>query len=94
MSNIKKSTKIAEKAFRCNNPAASDCHDSLIFLLTFPRNFKLYTQFYRIKGGGGWGRTPTDNFLTLNIYRWKGHLTANRIHFKYLKSILISRFYK
>ena len=27
------------------------------------------------------------------IYRWKGNLTANRIHFKYLKNILISRFY-
>ena len=28
------------------------------------------------------------------IYRWKGNLTANRIHFKYLKNILISRFYE
>ena len=28
------------------------------------------------------------------IYRWKGDLTANRIHFKYLKNILISRFYE
>ena len=28
------------------------------------------------------------------IYRWKENLTANRIHFKYLKNILISRFYR
>ena len=28
------------------------------------------------------------------IYRWKGNLTANRILFKYLKNILISRFYE
>ena len=27
------------------------------------------------------------------MYRWKGNLTANRIHLKYLKNILISRFY-
>ena len=28
------------------------------------------------------------------IYRWKGNLTANRIHFKYLRNILMSRFYE
>ena len=28
------------------------------------------------------------------MYRWKGNLTANRIHFKYLINILISRFYE
>ena len=28
------------------------------------------------------------------IYRWKGNLTASRIHFKYWKNILISRFYE
>ena len=28
------------------------------------------------------------------IYRWKGNLTANRIHFKYWKNILISRIYE
>ena len=28
------------------------------------------------------------------IYRWKGNLTAGRIHFKYWKNILISRFYE
>ena len=28
------------------------------------------------------------------IYRWKGNLTANRIHFKYLRNISISRFYE
>ena len=27
------------------------------------------------------------------IYRWKRNLTASRIHFKYWKNILISRFY-
>ena len=27
------------------------------------------------------------------VYRWKGNLTASRIHFKYWKNILISRFY-
>ena len=26
-----------------------------------------YTQFYRIKGGGGSGRAPTDNFLIVNF---------------------------
>ena len=28
------------------------------------------------------------------IYRWKENLTANRIHFKHFKNILISRFYE
>ena len=28
------------------------------------------------------------------IYRWKGNLTASRIHFKYWKNVLISRFYE
>ena len=28
------------------------------------------------------------------ICRWKGNLTASRIHFKYWKNILISRFYE
>ena len=28
------------------------------------------------------------------IYRWKGNLTASRIHLKYWKNILISRFYE
>ena len=28
------------------------------------------------------------------IYRWKGNLTATRIHFKYWKNILISRLYE
>ena len=28
------------------------------------------------------------------IYRWKGNLTTSRIHFKYWKNILISRFYE
>ena len=28
------------------------------------------------------------------IYHWKGNLMASRIHFKYLKNILISRLYE
>ena len=67
------------------------------------------TQFYRIKGGGGLGGAPpppphthTHTPITFEplilpqqtIYLWKGNLTANRIHFKYLKNILISRFYE
>ena len=28
------------------------------------------------------------------IYRWKGNLTASRIHFKYWKDILISRLHE
>ena len=28
------------------------------------------------------------------VYRWKGNLTASRIHFKYWKNILISQFYE
>ena len=63
------------------------------------------TQFYRIKGGGGLGRggvpppPPTYHFEPYilpqqTIYRWKGNLTANRIHFKCLKNIFISRFYE
>ena len=35
---------------------------------------------------------PLDNFET--IYRWKGNLTASRIHFRYWKNILISRLYE
>ena len=42
---------------------------------------------------------PTDSFEwqilpQQTIYRWKGNLTASRIHFKYWENILISRFYK
>ena len=60
---------------------------------------KEVTQFYRIKGGGGSGRPPPIIFEPLilpqqTIYHWKENLTANRIHFKYLKNILISRFYE
>ena len=32
--------------------------------------------------------------LQQTIYRWKRNLTANMIHFKYLKNILILRFYQ
>ena len=28
------------------------------------------------------------------VYRWKGNLTASRIHFKYWENILISRYYE
>ena len=52
------------------------------------------TQFYRIKGGGGSWRPPPPPPPPPIIYRWKENLTANRIHFKYLKDILISRFYE
>ena len=68
--------------------------------LAFMCNFILvivYTQFFRIKGGGGSGRPITFESFILpqqTIYRWKENLTANRIHFKYLKNILISRFYE
>ena len=51
-----------------------------------------------------WLRAPppphlsSDNFWTANltqqtISRWKGKLTASRIHFKYWENILISRLY-
>ena len=59
-----------------------------------------YTQFYRIKGGDGSGRPPLQIIFEREIlpqqtiYRWKGNLTASRIHFKYWKIILISRFYE
>ena len=36
----------------------------------------------------------TGEMADIAIYRWKGSLTVNRTHFKYLKNILISRFYK
>ena len=31
------------------------------------KGYDFSTQFYRIKGGGGSGRPPTDNFLTVNF---------------------------
>ena len=58
-------------------------------------------QFYRIKGGGGSGRPSPPPIIVerqilpqQTIYRWKGNLTASRIHFKYWKNILILRFYE
>ena len=63
-------------------------------------NFESITQFYRLKGGGGSGPPPPcplpldPPHLRQTIYHWKGNLTVNRIHFKYFKNILISRFYK
>ena len=47
----------------------------------------LITQFYRIKGGGGPGRPLPKILPQQTIYRWKGNLTANAIHFKYWKNI-------
>ena len=63
-----------------------------------------YTQFYRIKGRGGSGASPPPPPRPIiferqilpqqTVYRWKGNLTANRIHIKYWKNTLISRFYE
>ena len=62
----------------------------------------MYTQFYRIKGGCGSGHPSTPSPIIFEqqilpqqtIYRWKGNLTASRIHFKYWKTILIWRLYE
>ena len=56
-------------------------------------------QFYKIKGGGGSGRSPPIilKWQTLpqqTIYRRKGNLMASRIHFKYWENIFISRIYE
>ena len=40
------------------------------------------------------GVAPTDNFSPTNYISLEREFTANRIHFKYLKNILISRFYE
>ena len=52
-----------------------------------------------LKGEMAQGSPPpiifeTWTLLQQTIYHWKGNLTSNRIHFKYLKNILISRFYE
>ena len=59
------------------------------------------TQFYRIKGGGCSGAPLPPPIIfeqqilpQQTIYRGKGNLTASRIHFKYWRNILISRFYE
>ena len=60
----------------------------------------LSTQFCRIKGCGGAGWPPTNNFLKRLklpqqiIYRRKGNLSESPNHKKYWENILISRFYK
>ena len=59
----------------------------------------LNTQFYRIRALGGAGWPATNIFFNLHelsqqiMYCWKRNLSEKRIHFKYLKNILISRFY-
>ena len=58
------------------------------------------TQFYRIKGGGGSPPPPPPIIFKWQIlpqhtiHRWKGNLTASRIHFKYWNNILILRCYE
>ena len=57
-------------------------------------NQKKFAQFHRIKGGGGSAPPPPPRSYPNKLYCWKENLTATRIHFKYWKNILISRFYE
>ena len=59
-------------------------------------NSENITHFCRIKDGGGAGCPPPPPiiFEEQTIYQWKGNLMASRIHFKYWKTMLISRLYE
>ena len=77
----------------------------LISLFLMLRNIKYYTILQnkrRIEVARGAPPPPPPPPIIFEpyilpqqtIYRWKENLTANRIHFKYLRNILISRFYE